>query len=279
MAEGSRELKNKGKLFMTEVQKVVGEISGTLSTITVLVKLSLEQDFKWDLRRILSEFHNDEIQGFVEDVTGCKDTIVTSAKKPFQNSIVFKTKGVPVDDGYVLDKQSVKIFCNGNMHITGVKDVRDALYLADVFATMIEIIYGYNGISGIFAIRSYDVQLMNFYLMIPSNNGSFLNLRRIKDVLQASTPYYVSYNTERHAAVIVKAVEFTLLIFDSCNLLISSIKTVEQLENARSFIQQHVFTLVDIEGCCIATSNNFSISRKKRKADEKFDYSKYVVLK
>ena len=267
---------------MTNIKVIVEDIPATISTMTVLVKLDFEDDFRWNLEMILNEFSTDFIQQFIEDVTGSRETIFTSAKKHFHNSIVFKTKGVPTDNGCVLKKQSVKIFCNGNMHITGVKDVRDALYLASVFTTMIELVYGGDGISGMFKVKSYDVQLINFYLTIPTkvdavvSHKKVLDLQKVREVLQSTTPYYVCYNTERHPGVIVKALDFTLMVFDSFNVLISSIKSVEQLEVARSFVKEHVFNLVNVDGCCV----NAPLSNcKKCKVDSSFDYNKYVVFK
>jgi len=267
---------------MTAIKTIVDDLPATISTMTILVKLDFEDDFRWNLEMILKEFSAELVQQFIQDVTGTRETIFTSAKKQFHNSIVFKTKGVPTSHGHVLNKQSVKIFCNGNMHITGVKDVRDALYLASIFTTMIELIYGGTGISGMFSVKSYDVQLINLYLTIPTHmdvvggNKKVLNLHKVREVLQETTPYYACYNTERHPGVIIKAVDFTMMVFDSFNVLISSIKSVEQLEAARSFLKEHVFSLVNVDGCCTEVALNNS---KKCKVDSSFDYSKYVVLK
>jgi hypothetical protein len=147
---------------------------------------------------------------------------------------------------------------------------------------MIELVYGGDGISGMFMVKSYDVQLINFYLTIPTqmetgyNNKKVLDLQKVREVLQATTPYYVCYNTERHPGVIVKAVDFTMMVFDSFNVLISSIKSIAQLEAAQSFVKEHVFNLVNVDGCCVNAPLSNS---KKSKVDSSFDYNKYVVLK
>jgi hypothetical protein len=213
---------------------------------------------------------------------GGKETIYPSSKKAFHNAVVFKTKGVE-DDGRVLGKQSVKIFCNGNMHITGVRNLCDALYLADVFSTIVELIYGGNGAQGFFEICDYQIQLINFYLIIPTTKeNTLLDLNKVCNVLKCNTPYFVSYNTERHAGVIVKAVDFTLMVFDSLNVLISSIKNVEQLVIARDFIKSHVFTLVD-SGCCLDESYELICPNPKRNRHKnehnKFDYGLYIMLR
>lgn len=267
---------------MDDVLEVAKEIDATISTMTVLVKFANDEcddGFKLflNLERVLRGYVAEDVQLFIEEVCGSREAITTSGKKPFHNSIVFKTKGIPAEDGRVLGKQSVKIFCNGNMHITGVKDVTDALYLADVFATLLELVYGGNGGSGMFQMVDYDVQLINFYLSIPCrDDGKRLDLRKVYDVLTNKTPYYVSYNTERHPGVIVKAVDFTLMVFDSLNVLISSVKSLEQLVCAKEFVREHVFGLID---CFVNTTFMVEGRCRKRKAASAFDYSKYIILK
>jgi TATA-box binding protein (TBP) (component of TFIID and TFIIIB) len=276
------ELIERANRFMDDLLKVANEIDATISTMTVMVKFAnSDGEDGLDLDKVLRGYVADNVQVFLEAVCGSRDAITTSVKKPFRNSIVFKTKGIPIQGERVLGKQSVKIFCNGNMHITGVKDVRDALYLAEVFAALLELVYGGTGGSGMFQMTGYDVQLINFYLSIPCGNNKHkgLDLRKVQEVLTKKTPYYVCYNTERHPGVIVKAVDFTLMVFDSLNILISSVKSVEQLVSAKEFVTGCVFPLIDADSCCIDKPLNMSGKAGKRKVDEAFDYSKYIVLK
>jgi len=272
-----RELTENAQRFMDDIWGVAKGIDATISTMTVMVKFA-DDGFKLNLERVLSGFLDENVQVFIKEVCGSTEAITTSGKKPFRNSIVFRTKGIPVEGGRVLAKQSVKIFCNGNMHITGVKDVRDALYLADVFSTLLELVYGGNGGLGLFEMACYDVQLINLYLTIPclkDEKKKGLDLRKVQEVLTKKAPYYVCYNTERHPGIIVKAVDFTLMIFDSLNVLISSVKSVEQLVSAKEFVTGCVFPLIDVDGCCVDKPLNVS----GRKPDTAFDYSKYIMLK
>lgn len=270
---------------MQDILNVSKEIDATISTMTVLVKFDDDNDSKLflSLERVLREYVAEDVQDFIEEVCGNKECITTSSKKPFHNSIVFKTKGIPVENERILEKQSVKIFCNGNMHITGVKNVKDALYLADIFVTILELVYGG---TRKFRMVCYDIQLINFYLTIPcvckgDDKNKRLDLRKAHEVLTKNTPYYVCYNTERHPGVIVKAIDFTLILFDSFNVLISSIKRVDQLVCAKEFVRQQVFTLVDGErdNCCVDVPLIIKGRVGKRKADIAFDYSKYIMLK
>lgn len=261
--------------FMQQIHTIAETIPATVSTMTILLVLNQPLN----LQKILEQFTTGTIQTFLSEVTGDAKSIYTSSKRSFNNSLVFKCKGVPTDNNTTLDKQAVKVFCNGNVHITGVKNITDALYLGDLFITMIELMYGGNGASNMFTFSRFEVQLVNLYFQLPLlSSDKLLNLTKVMLYLQQNTPYFVCYNTERHAGVIVKAVEFTLLIFSSGNVIISSIKQASQLQVVRDFIQEHVIclssrtdTLVDKP---LLLGNKY-IKRPK----PNFDYNKYIVLK
>ncbi len=264
---------------MEEVEEIASTIPAVISTMTVLIVLDSvdsSERMPLDLTKILEAFETDEIQQFISDVTGDSKAIYTSSKRTFNNSIVFKCRNVPTEDGTVLDKQAVKVFCNGNVHITGVKRIQDALYLGDVFVTMIELMYGGDGLSKMFSFKSFDVQLINLYFQVPlSLSDKVLDLVKVKEYLQRETPYYVCYNTERHAGVIVKAVEFTLLVFDTGNVIISSIKRPSQLAVVRDFIKEHIIGLPNCGTLVEKEVLKYGCKRPKRD----FDYSQYLVLK
>lgn len=233
-----------------------------------------------NLNKILEMFSSETIQSFLLEVTGDTQSIYTSSRRPFNNAVVFKCKGVPTDNNTILDKQAVKIFCNGNVHITGVKNITDALYLGDLFATMIELMYGGIGGSYRYTFSRFEVQLVNLYfqLHLVDSNDKLLNLSKVMQYLQNNTPYYACYNTERHAGVIVKAVEFTLLIFSSGNVIISSIKEPSQLEVVRDFIQEHIICLPSQTDMIVDKPLLLCNSHHKRPKPD-FDYNKYIVLK
>lgn len=232
-----------------------------------------------NLQKILQEFTTETIQTFLLEVSGDAKSIYTSSKRPFNNSLVFKCANVPTDDGRVLNKQAVKVFCNGNVHITGVKNITDALYLGDLFVTMIELMYGGNGVSNMFTFLRFEVQLVNLYFQLPLlTNDKLLDLTKVMQYLQQNTPFFICYNTERHAGVIVKAIDFTLLIFGSGNVIISSIKEPSQLKVVRDFIQEHVIHLSSKVELLVDKPLLVGNKYAKRR-NPNFDYNKYIILK
>lgn len=262
--------------FMKSIIDIASTIPAKVSTITIAVKTDTDN---FDLTQIQTQFNKSNIQDFIYQVTGDKSNIIISTKKQFNNSIIFKCNNIPTEeDGYIMDKQSVKVFCNGSLHITGVKKIRDALYLAEVFITMIELIYGGNGCCGMFNIVRFEVQLINLYLKLPGMMDDKSNVLVLVDVLKklrGTTFYSVSYNNERHAGVIVRSPTFSLLIFDTGNVIICSIKEPSDLTEAKSFVQDKVFPLTDD---CI-TKRDCSVCKKNKKDNKDFDYAKYLILK
>lgn len=262
--------------FMKSITDIASTIPAKVSTITIAVRTDASG---FNLERLIKDFNSHNIQDFIYEVTGNKNNIVISTRKQFNNSIIFKCINIPTDeDGYVLDKQAVKVFCNGSLHITGVKNIKDALYLAEVFVTMIELIYGGDGGSSMFKIIGFEVQLINFYFKLPGMMDDKDNVLVLIDVmkkLRQTTNYSVTYNNERHAGVIVRAPTFTLLIFDTGNVIICSIKDPIELTEAKEFIQNKIFCLTDE---CM-NKRYCSVYKKHEKEKNNFDYAKYLILK
>lgn len=261
--------------FMTNILAIASTIPAKVSTITIAVNTA-SQGF--DLSKILEEFNTLKIKEFIYDVTGAKDSIVVSNKKQFFNSIIFKCNNIPTEeDGYILVKQAVKVFCNGSLHITGVKNIKDAIYLAEVFLTMIELMYDGDGLSYMFKITGFEVQLMNFYFKLSGMlNGYVLRLVDVRNCLRQNTSYSVSYNNERHAGVIIRTPTFSLLIFDTGNVIVCSIQDTLQLKEAKDFIQNNIVSLPSL---CLIKKDCIVCKKQRKDRDKVFDYANYLVLK
>ena len=266
------ELQKQGKEFMTEILSIASQIPAQISTITISIKI----DKKFNLAKITDGFEISKIKDFIYEVTGSKQSIEISRKKLFNNSIIFKCSNIPTEeDGHILDKQAVKVFCNGSLHITGVKNITDALYLAEVFTTMIELIYGGDGVSGMFQILGFEIQLMNFYFMLPGMvDDKVLRLVDVLTYLRKNSRYAVSYNNERHAGIIIRSPTFSLLIFDTGNVIICSIKEISQLIEAKQFIQEKLLILTEQ-----FVIDKEHMAKRQKKEHTGFNYAQYLVLK
>lgn len=240
---------------MQEFRNAAAQVPATLTTMTIFIKVADESSsINLDLQSVKDNFLSEAGQRLIQHITGDPHEIRLISNKVFHNALTFKC----------CDKQAVKIFTNGNMHMTGIKDIMDAVCLADIFA---EIINCY-GSAPKFA---FDIQLANFCHVLANIAPNRLDLSKLESALKSKTPYSTFYNTERHAGIIIRAVDFTLLVFDSGNTIISSLKKPQELQQAGEFIKAHLAPLA-IE-CVVAAS--LCTSTHKRK----FDYSQYLVLK
>lgn len=249
---------------MADMNALVASTAINLSTMTVLLRL----DKSISLQTIHESFESEEIQRFVQQVTG-HATCIIKTKKAFNNSVMFKCQNIMFCDRK-LEKPSLKVFGNGSLHITGVKSTCDAIYLGEIFATMFELMCGGNGISGMYNVVHFEIQLMNFYFKFNIVDGKIIDLLSFKDIITTTTQYYATYNNERHAGVIIKSPQFTVIVFETGNVILSSLKTLDQVRMAYEFISGIVAThlkSIMIDVC------------EKRVPDEGFDYAAYLVLK
>ena len=239
--------------LMQEFNSAAALLPATLTTMTVLIRVATPVSL--DLQNIKNEFMSDAGQQLIQQITRGSNDIQLTSKEVFNNSLIFKCRG----------KEAVKVFTNGNMHMTGIKDLMDAVCLADVFAAMIK---SY-GASPDF---SFVIQLANFcHTLADIAPSSKLDLGKLESHLRSRTPYATFYNTERHAGVIMRAPAFTLLTFESGKTIISSVTTPEELKEAGDFIKEHLTPLA--QQCTVAVS--LGATTRKRK----FDYNQYLLLK
>ena len=234
-----------------------------VSTMTIGVVLAGESI---NLERLATEFGCPKIQDFVADI----GTVITMKNKGknFSNSIVFKF-------GVGEKKQAVKVFCNGSLHLTGFKKVDDALEVAEIFATLLELVDGGNGISDMYNVKDFNIQLINAYFQMPqvcTKTERIAMDRYYKELIEYSN-FYTSYDSDHYAGVILKAPTFTVMTFDSGSIIITSINSSAQLEEAYTYIT----------GFLIGNVEKFKIPKididKKRKRKVEFEYGKYIVLK
>jgi TATA-box binding protein (TBP) (component of TFIID and TFIIIB) len=159
--------------------------------------------------------------GFKEALT------LKSYGKHFNNSLVFNLH--PDKDIYMGKsrkkgrlRQSIKVFCNGNLHLTGFKSLENALYIGEVFATMLEIMHGGDGLSDWYVIKGHKVQLVNFCYTYSdcAIGGKVLNLEELHGLMKVCGQYYCIFNNERYSGLIIKAPDFKILVFDSGSIIL-----------------------------------------------------------
>lgn len=250
-----------------DIKNVIDECSGMtgavmkVSTMTILTEL----DHELDLSLVTSSFMDEKIQAFIKEVLGYPQAItVKTGGKRFFNCLIFK----------LCDKQSVKVFCNGNLHITGVKCIKDAIEISEIFGTMFELMYGGSGVEDVFKVDRFAIQMINIYFKLPFLEGdNVINLPVLLETLKKHSEYFCTYNNVRHAGVIVRMIPVTLLIFDSGNVIITAAVTPALIKTSVEFLFGFFEKHKGTPELIVAGEEP---AQKKKKV---VDYSKYVDLK
>lgn len=253
----------------------------TISTMTV----SVELDDSISISHVKERFDEAFVQDFLLKVFHVQGAVILKKDGVnFNNSIVFKlpsrgenTKGKKL-------QQAIKVFCNGNLHITGFKTLSDVIDIAEIFATMFELIDGGDGVSDVYTIKDFNVQLINAYYSTQVPEGKMIALDILYPLMQEYSSYYTSYNNDHYAGVIIKSPDFTVMVFQSGNVILSSLTSATQLQQAFEFMQgffdKHSDTccISSLSVCVSSTSTQRGEKRLRGKA-EGFDYGKFIVLK
>jgi TATA-box binding protein (TBP) (component of TFIID and TFIIIB) len=102
-----------------------------------------------------------------------------------------------------------------------------------------------------------------------------LDLQGLHRLIVEKSDYYSVFNNERYSGVVIKAPEFTVLVFDSGNIILTAITTIEQIKSA--YMYMHNFMKTNIYNIRIDKMQMKRYDTKRVK--ENFDYGKYLVLK
>ena len=194
-----------------------------------------------NLDRLVEEIEDPEnivLKAFIAEIMG---PMKRSGKRNFNNSVVFK-----LPDGKL--QQAVKIFCNGSLHITGYKSVKRALEISDMFSTLFELVQGGSGIEGRYVISRFDIQLVNLccvHPMVKADQGiRKINLQSFHKILKKYSDFYVTFDTDRYAGVVMKAPRFTIMVFESGSIIVTSVRKGVDIRDAYAYIdaifQQHI---------------------------------------
>lgn len=224
-----------------------------ISTITALVTLNK----RVNLNTVQSGIKLDNSQLFIKDVIG---HIKLKENNNFHNSLLLR-----------IGKQTIKIFTNGNLHITGYKKANDIIYISNVICVLLEICNGGSGLETIYKMEKLKIELVNVCFKMDIDDNEKVSLKDYHRNLKKYTNYYTSYDADHYAGVILKTPDYTVLTFESGQIIISVKDNIEIIVEAYGTIMEFINSKKD----------NFitikSICSSKRKGD--FDYNDYRILR
>lgn len=137
-----------------------------ISTMTIFTVLN----YKVDLPELERLWNTPELQ-HKRTISLPEARLKTTTGASFYNCLVFSignaTKRKPV----------VKVFCNGNLHITGVQTMHDALTLSQSFCTLFNTLIDLTPDQDGYKIEDIDIQLINSYFKNESDRTRSVSLR------------------------------------------------------------------------------------------------------
>jgi TATA-box binding protein (TBP) (component of TFIID and TFIIIB) len=223
--------KNIFKQELNEVLKTIKIIS--ISTMTILLKLNKKK-----------------INIDILDIDIDSD-FKKSQKKSFYNSVTFN-----------INNLSIKIFSNGNIHITGLSDIDNSINLVERLLKELDI--------EAFVI-DFDIQLINTNYKIDHNIK--LNILN-EEINKLQDNVFSSYDLENHMSVKIKLKiedrNISIMVFYTGSILIIGIKKPNELLKSFNFINDFLNKNYDK-----LYYKNETIHIKKKK---KFDYNEFLNI-
>lgn len=245
------------------------EINGTIAksfrinTITILLRIG-QFNFKQFLD-ICTQDNPFQQLGLVEGEWSINHT------PKFYNCIFLKNK---------LDRASIKIFRNGNLHLTGIKSVGKALEYGRQLRNIIQPFSSEN-----LEVQEFDIQLINgaFKFALPDDTAFYLTtmfsiLKSKLDNRSNDQDVQIDclFNNDYHSALKIKFIftqdprdsTTTVSIFKSGSVLIQSFRNGDQL----IFVYKYVVNLI-----CDNFDEVIAPDPKvKTKTKRNFDYASYL---
>lgn len=234
-----------------------------ITTMTVGVYL---KEKHVDLELLQSETMNATKDIIKEFMQLFLPNISCKTSKNFNNSVVLK-----------INKQAIKVFKNGSLHITGFKTVKDTIEVCDIVSTFLELVHGGSGGSGTYQICSFDIQLINVCFQMHMENKRKLNLMKVYEALRSHCQYYISFDTDRYAGVVLTCPQYKIMTFESGNIIITAVKTASQIEEA--FLYIHTFFETHLRECVVDIADK--AVNAGNASDQKNDrhHQRYMILK
>ena len=180
--------------------------------------------------------------------------------------------------------KGIKVFSNGQLHITGVRSIIQAFECGRVVYSATDACLNISSTT----ITDFTIQMINGHFKFIIGKHQFIKLSKLHELCIKHTTYMTRYFPENHAGLFVRLPKdtdighsVTVVFFESGSVLINAFTTGNQLrlafEFAVSFMEEHITSVLGTLAKCNTPEKN---KRVRRSADTGgFDYGKYLVLK
>jgi TATA-box binding protein (TBP) (component of TFIID and TFIIIB) len=168
-------------------------------------------------------------------------------------------------------KVAIKIFRNGNLHITGAKSINLAYDNAQTVANMLR---EYDTKTcNLYEILSYKIQLMNGCVKMLLDGEMGICLKTLHSLLCEKSSHFCIFNNDHHPGIRMKFKHHSgrsssVMVFQGGSILFNALLSGDELIEAYQFIIG--FVCEYFSDVVKASVKNTTLSKKK------FDYNKYL---
>lgn len=225
-----------------------------ITTMTILVSL--------DQRISLDKINQTNLVEIVNTSSTCKCEM--GMCKTFHNCIIFKCTSATDNI-----KVTIKVFSNGNLHLTGVKSVSMAMDYGSLFCSCLGQLFGQQ-----IHMKTFTIQLVNATCKLVIGAENVISLSAFKDVIgESAQDVQCFYNNDVHAGLRMKLPYLghtsTVILFATGSVLFNAFLSGNELVNAYNFVTSYF--------------NRYESSILKPKLikdglkyDDEFDYNQYI---
>jgi hypothetical protein len=174
---------------------------------------------------------------------------------------------------------AVKVFSNGNLHMTGVHDLFVALQTGNTICDLLNVIFE----TDVYAVHDFDVQLINCCLRYKLPPGKCVCLKTLFMKLLDDSKYFCIFNNDYHAGLRIKIIHSSTLhtssviLFENGNALINAFVSGDELEHAFEYLKHRLLTYKT--HVIMDTLQSESPLPTQSSTKKSFDYLSYLVLK
>ncbi|NBP13791.1 hypothetical protein EBU95_05240 [bacterium] len=238
-----------------------------ITTMTVLVML----EYSVNLEKI-RRYPFGESEG-PEGPEGPEGTVSLCSTCGFYNSLLLK-----VCNASRGKKVAVKVFSNGNLHMTGVCDLFVAVDTGKIVCDLLNKIFS----TDVYAVHDFDVQLINCCLRYKLPPEKCVCLKTLYKKLLNDSKYFCIFNNDYHAGLRIKIVytpsvhTSSVILFENGNALINAFVSGDELGHAFDYLRE---CLSSYEAGILLNSQHYGSTASRPKTKNSFDYLSYLVLR
>jgi len=129
--------------------------------------------------------------------------------------------------------KSIKVFSNGKLQMTGITSLNEAYTVANMVKNLLNTVFD-----------TSDFQIINLDIGMINTNFSFgrnLDIIALREILNTGPNTSIDYEPDVYPGLKIKYFKTSIFIFTTGNVLITGVKSLEEVNDAFSFVVDNTF--------------------------------------